>query len=58
MQENVPLAITAKQLCQLLSISKTTLWRLCKTKAISPLKIYRRSRVFAYADVLALLKNK
>ena len=63
MQQNVPetpLAISAKKVCALLDISPTTLWRLTrKKKLLTPLNhICRRNRVFAYADVIALLKTK
>lgn len=51
-------ALTAKQLMSRLSISKSALARLVKTKKLVPLSAFSRNRLFAIGDIINFLSEK
>ena len=58
MIDTVPLALNVKQVRELLNCSLSQIYRLVKEKRLVPLNLCRRNRLFSYADVVALSKNK
>jgi predicted site-specific integrase-resolvase len=53
-----PLAMNATQLKSKLGISASSLYRLVKAGKLTPLSLFKRNRLFAYAQILELLNLK
>ena len=51
-------ALTAKQTMQRLNLSKSGLYRLCKTRKLVPLSAFARNRLFAIQDLINFLNDK
>ena len=56
--DNAPLTISISQLIQKMRISRSSVYRLIKAGHLKPLSIFKRNKIFAYQDVLDLLKKK
>jgi excisionase family DNA binding protein len=49
--------LTPSEVCNLLSISRVSLWRMVKAKNIPVIRLSRRTQRFHRADILALSKT-
>jgi excisionase family DNA binding protein len=49
--------LTPRQVCELLSITRTTLWRLVRDGRLPVIRLSRRTKRFRKTDILALSKT-
>ena len=48
------LLVTAKQACEMLSISRATLWRMVKAGKLTTVNVYERNTRFKYSDIVKI----
>lgn len=51
-------ALTAKQTMARLNLSKSGLYKLCRTRKLVPLAAFSRNRLFSIASIVAFLNDK
>ena len=50
--------LNAKQVCEMLSISRSTLWRMVKAGKLETVNVFERNTRFKYSDVLKIAEGK
>lgn len=50
--------LNAKQVCEMLSILRSTLWRMVKAGKLTTVNVYERNTRFKYSDVLKIAEGE